>query len=81
MDICRDAAFRIIDIQTQLDQATSLGGGLYQDRHIISNLTLNDFLNATMFIGVDLTQTKDIRYVKAREIAQRRLVTDYSKFG
>ena len=61
MDLCRDAALQIMDIQTQLDQATSLGGGLYQDRHIILNLMLNDFLNATIFIGVDLTQTKDMR--------------------
>ncbi|PVH76760.1 hypothetical protein DL98DRAFT_282977 [Cadophora sp. DSE1049] len=60
MDLCRDAALRIMEIQLQVDQDTLPGGRLYEDRYMISNLTLNDYLNAAMFIGVDLTQTKDI---------------------
>ncbi|KAH7411207.1 fungal-specific transcription factor domain-containing protein [Cadophora sp. MPI-SDFR-AT-0126] len=60
MDLCRDAALRIIDIQLEIGQGALPGGRLYEDRYMISNLTLNDFLNAAMFIGVDLMQTKDI---------------------
>ncbi|KAH7355167.1 fungal-specific transcription factor domain-containing protein [Rhexocercosporidium sp. MPI-PUGE-AT-0058] len=60
MDFCREAALKIIDIQLQIDQEMSLGGRLYEDRHIISSLTLNDFLNAAMFICVDLTETDGV---------------------
>ncbi|KAK0119638.1 hypothetical protein ONS95_011076 [Cadophora gregata] len=62
MDLCRDAAMQILHIQLQVDQATLPGGKLYDDRQIILKLTLEDFLNATIFLGVDLTQTKDISF-------------------
>ncbi|RDW58339.1 hypothetical protein BP5796_12269 [Coleophoma crateriformis] len=60
MDLCREAALRIIDIHLQVDEETQPGGRLYEDRYMISSLTLNDFLNAAMFICVDLTETEDV---------------------
>lgn len=64
MDLCRDASLRIIDIHLEVDQETQPGGRLYDDRYMISSLTLNDFLNAAMFVCVDLTETKGERYVE-----------------
>lgn len=64
MDLCRKAALQIIDIHLQVDQETQPGGRLYEDRCMISSLTLNDFLNAAMFICVDLAETEGVRYVE-----------------
>lgn len=64
MDLCREAALRIIDIHLEIGQEMQLGGRLYEDRYMISSLILNDFLNATMLICVDLTKTGRARQVK-----------------
>jgi hypothetical protein len=64
MDLCREAALRIMDIHFQVDQEMQSGGRLYEDRYMISGMTLYDFLNAAMFIYVDLTETAGMRYVE-----------------
>ena len=78
MDLCREAALRIIDIHLQVDQETQPGGRLYEDRYMISSLTLDDFLNAAMFICVDLTETEGVRYDKICRILLPTPLTDCS---
>lgn len=60
--ICREAAVGIMDIHIQVDAETHPGGRLYEDRFMISNLTLHDLLIAAMIICVDLHKSTDIPY-------------------
>ncbi|KFA53598.1 hypothetical protein S40293_07500 [Stachybotrys chartarum IBT 40293] len=57
-NICRDAALRIIDIHLEVDRESQPGGRIYEDRYMVTSLTLNDFLNAAMIICVDLVETR-----------------------
>lgn len=59
--ICRESAFRILDIQVELDRDTSPGGRMYDDRFIISNFTSHHFLMAAMAVCLDLSDSKDLQ--------------------
>ncbi|KPM36672.1 hypothetical protein AK830_g9907 [Neonectria ditissima] len=59
-DICRDAAMRILDLHLEFDQEIRPGGRMYDDRFMVSSLTLHDFLVAAMVICLDLSESTDI---------------------
>ncbi|KAL7814566.1 hypothetical protein V8C44DRAFT_363529 [Trichoderma aethiopicum] len=58
--ICRESALKILDIQAELDVETAPGGRMYEDRFMVSNLTLHHFLLAAMIICLDLSESTDI---------------------
>ncbi|KAL7896525.1 fungal-specific transcription factor domain-containing protein [Trichoderma sp. TUCIM 5745] len=58
--ICRESALTILDIQAELDIETGTGGRMYEDRFMVSNLTLHHFLLAAMIICLDLSESTDI---------------------
>lgn len=60
-EICRDAASRIMDLHIEFDQELRPGGRMYEDRFMVSSLTLHDFLVAAMIICLDLSESRDIR--------------------
>ncbi|KAK7413510.1 hypothetical protein QQX98_007587 [Neonectria punicea] len=59
-EICRDAAMRILDLHLEFDQEIRPGGRMYDDRFMVSSLTLHDFLVAAMVICLDLSESTDI---------------------
>ncbi|KAH6985883.1 hypothetical protein BKA56DRAFT_670115 [Ilyonectria sp. MPI-CAGE-AT-0026] len=59
-EICRDAALRILDLHLEFDQEIRPGGRMYEDRFMVSSLTLHDFLVAAMVICLDLSESTDI---------------------
>ncbi|KAF7542720.1 hypothetical protein G7Z17_g11342 [Cylindrodendrum hubeiense] len=61
-EICRDAAMRILDLHLEFDQEIRPGGRMYEDRFMVSSLTLHDFLVAAMVICLDLSESTDIRH-------------------
>ncbi|PTB69663.1 hypothetical protein BBK36DRAFT_1156231 [Trichoderma citrinoviride] len=58
--ICRESALRILELQAELDVETAPGGRMYEDRFMVSNLTLHHFLLAAMIICLDLSESADI---------------------
>ncbi|KAL6878883.1 hypothetical protein J3F83DRAFT_711657 [Trichoderma novae-zelandiae] len=58
--ICRQSALMILEIQAELDVETAPGGRMYEDRFMVSNLTLHHFLLAAMIICLDLSESADI---------------------
>ncbi|TFB04239.1 hypothetical protein CCMA1212_003824 [Trichoderma ghanense] len=58
--ICRESALKVLEIQAELDVETARGGRMYQDRFMVSNLTLHHFLLAAMIICLDLSESADI---------------------
>lgn len=58
--ICRESALKILQIQAELDVETAPGGRMYEDRFMVSNLTLHHFLLAAMIICLDLSESTDI---------------------
>ncbi|KAH0498168.1 hypothetical protein TgHK011_005437 [Trichoderma gracile] len=58
--ICRESALKILEIQAELDVETAPGGRMYEDRFMVSNLTLHHFLLAAMIICLDLSESTDI---------------------
>lgn len=61
-DICRNAALRILDLHAEFDGEASPGGRLFEDRYMLSSLTLHDFMIAAMVICLDLNESTDTRY-------------------
>ncbi|KAF7545902.1 hypothetical protein G7046_g9455 [Stylonectria norvegica] len=59
-EICRDAALRILDLHLEFDQAIRPGGRMYEDRFMVSSLTLHDFLVAAMVLCLDLCESNGI---------------------
>ncbi|EHK22864.1 uncharacterized protein TRIVIDRAFT_191511 [Trichoderma virens Gv29-8] len=52
---CAEAALDILARQADLSQASQPGGRLYDDRWMVSSLTMHDFLLAAMVICLDLS--------------------------
>jgi hypothetical protein len=59
--ICRESALTILEIQAELDIETGAGGRMYEDRFMVSSLTLHHFLLAAMIMCLDLSESTDIR--------------------
>ncbi|KAH6899955.1 hypothetical protein B0T10DRAFT_554505 [Thelonectria olida] len=59
-EICRDAALRILNLHLEFDQEIRAGGRMYEDRFMVSSLTLHDFLVAAMITCLDLSESTDI---------------------
>ncbi|KAK2012641.1 hypothetical protein LZ32DRAFT_658695 [Colletotrichum eremochloae] len=58
-EICRAAALRILDLHAEFDREASPGGRLFEDRHMLSSLTLHDFMIAAMVVCLDLNESTD----------------------
>lgn len=58
--VCRESALTILEIQAELDIETGLGGRMYEDRFMVSNLTLHHFLLAAMVVCLDLSESTDV---------------------
>ncbi|GKT90557.1 fungal specific transcription factor domain-containing protein [Colletotrichum tofieldiae] len=58
-EICRDAALRVLDLHAEFDREASPGGRLYEDRYMLSSLTLHDFMIAAMVVCLDLNESVD----------------------
>ncbi|KAL6701051.1 hypothetical protein J3F84DRAFT_139404 [Trichoderma pleuroticola] len=58
--VCRESALMILEMQAELDIETGSGGRMYEDRFMVSNLTLHHFLLAAMIICLDLSESTDI---------------------
>ncbi|TQN74889.1 Fusarisetin A cluster transcription factor fsa6 [Colletotrichum shisoi] len=58
-EICRDAALRVLDLHAEFDREASPGGRLYEDRYMLSSLTLHDFMIAAMVVCLDLNESTD----------------------
>ncbi|KAI8672600.1 Zn(2)-C6 fungal-type domain-containing protein [Fusarium sp. Ph1] len=58
-DICRATAQRILDLHLEFDEAIREGGRMYNDRFMVSSLTLHDFLVAAMILCLDLCESTD----------------------
>lgn len=59
--ICRESALTILEIQAEFDIETGAGGRMYEDRFMVSSLTLHHFLLAAMIMCLDLSESTDIR--------------------
>ncbi|KAI1488879.1 fungal-specific transcription factor domain-containing protein [Biscogniauxia mediterranea] len=53
---CREAALRILDLHAEYEEESRPGGRLYEDKYMLSALTLHDFLIASMILCLDLTE-------------------------
>ncbi|KAK6951088.1 hypothetical protein Daesc_007618 [Daldinia eschscholtzii] len=53
---CRDAALRILDLHAEYEEESRPGGRIYEDKYMLSALTLHDFLIAAMVLCLDLTE-------------------------
>ncbi len=53
---CTDAALTILEIQAELREESLPGGQLFQDRWMLSSVTLHDFLLAATLICLDLSE-------------------------
>lgn len=53
---CRDAALRILDLHAEYEAESRPGGRIYEDKYMLSALTLHDFLIASMILCLDLTE-------------------------
>ncbi|KAH0426323.1 hypothetical protein CcaCcLH18_10388 [Colletotrichum camelliae] len=53
---CRRAALRILELHEEFDREASPGGRLFEDRYMLSSLTLHDFMIAAMVICLDLNR-------------------------
>ncbi|KAL0777730.1 hypothetical protein CaCOL14_005383 [Colletotrichum acutatum] len=68
-EICRAAALRVLDLHAEFDREASPGGRLFEDRYMLSSLTLHDFMIAAMVVCLDLNESTDTRYVLFRLIS------------
>ncbi|KAM0461142.1 hypothetical protein ACHAPV_004456 [Trichoderma viride] len=57
--ICRESALTILEMQAELDVETGVGGRIYEDRFMVSSLTLHHFLLAAMIMCLDLSESRD----------------------
>lgn len=60
-DICCDSAMRILHLHLEFDREVRPGGRMWEDRFMVSSLTLHDFLMAAMIICLDLSESTDTR--------------------
>lgn len=55
-NICREAALRILDIHAEYEEEGKPGGRMYEDKYMLTSLTVHDFLIASMILCLDLTE-------------------------
>ncbi|KAJ2961819.1 hypothetical protein NQ176_g10979 [Zarea fungicola] len=73
-NICRAAALAMLEMHIELDYEISIKGRMYEDRFMVSNLTLQHFLLASTVVCVDLSESQDLQPEKRRackDILQR----------
>ncbi|KAJ6787780.1 hypothetical protein PWT90_01457 [Aphanocladium album] len=58
--ICREAALAMLEMHIELDYEISIQGRMYEDRFMVSNLTLQHFLLASTVVCVDLSESHDL---------------------
>ncbi|KAM0295509.1 hypothetical protein ACHAO9_000590 [Fusarium lateritium] len=58
--LCRDAASRVVELHLEFEHEVREGGRMYNDRFLLSSLTIHDFLVAAMIICLDLYESTDI---------------------
>jgi hypothetical protein len=51
-----DAALRILHLHAEYEEESKAGGRLFEDRYMLTSLTLHDFLVASMILCLDLTE-------------------------
>ncbi|KAL0942203.1 uncharacterized protein CTRU02_200089 [Colletotrichum truncatum] len=66
-ETCRGAALRILELHEEFDRESSPGGRLFEDRYMLSSLTLHDFMIAAMVVCLDLIECTDTRYARSHE--------------
>ncbi|KAF4453514.1 hypothetical protein F53441_3845 [Fusarium austroafricanum] len=59
-ELCRAAALRIIELHLEFEHEAQKGGRMYNDRFLLSSLTLHDFLVAAMILCLDIHESTDI---------------------
>ncbi|KAJ9422066.1 hypothetical protein QL093DRAFT_2037309 [Fusarium oxysporum] len=69
-ELCRTAALRIIEIHLEFEHEVQEGGRMYEDRFLLSSLTLHDFLVASMILCLDLHESTDITPQNRRQRTQ-----------
>ncbi|XWW93817.1 hypothetical protein V2A60_001754 [Cordyceps javanica] len=57
---CREAALAMLEMHIELDYEISVQGRMYEDRFMVSNLTLQHFLLASTVVCVDLSESRDL---------------------
>ncbi|KAI0400219.1 hypothetical protein F4802DRAFT_504983 [Xylaria palmicola] len=55
-NICREAALRILGLHAEYEEESRPGGRMYEDKYMLSSLTVHDFLIASMILCLDLTE-------------------------
>lgn len=58
--ICREAALAMLEMHIELDYEISIHGRMFEDRFMVSNLTLQHFLLASTVVCVDLSESHDL---------------------
>ncbi|KAG5666004.1 hypothetical protein KAF25_010129 [Fusarium avenaceum] len=58
--LCRDAASRVVELHLEFEHEVREGGRMYNDRFLLSSLTMHDFLVAAMILCLDLYESTDI---------------------
>ncbi|KAI1179186.1 fungal-specific transcription factor domain-containing protein [Nemania sp. FL0916] len=53
---CREAALKMLDLHAEYEDESKPGGRMYEDKYMLSSLTVHDFLIASMIICLDLTE-------------------------
>lgn len=61
--ICRNAALTMLNLHIELDQEITPGGRMYEDRFMVSSLTLQHFLIASTISCLDVMESIDLRCV------------------
>ncbi|KAJ6263695.1 hypothetical protein Dda_2264 [Drechslerella dactyloides] len=65
---CRESAMRILEMQSDAYDECQPGGRLWDERWMISSLTLHDFLLASMILCMDLSERKTLDLQKCYKI-------------
>lgn len=60
-EVCRNAALRALDLQTDYYQALQPQGRLYNSRWMFTNITMHEMFSAAMIICLDLVESKSQR--------------------
>ncbi|KAK1994388.1 hypothetical protein LX36DRAFT_660616 [Colletotrichum falcatum] len=58
-ETCRAAALRMLNLHAEFDREASPGGRLFEDRYMLSSLTLHYFMIAAMVVCLDLNESTD----------------------
>ncbi|RGP65345.1 hypothetical protein FLONG3_9241 [Fusarium longipes] len=59
-ELCRATAVRVAELHLEFEHETRPGGRMYDNRFLLSSLTLHDFLVASMILCLDLLGSTDI---------------------